>query len=136
MQNDYKTNPIKKLEDDIKICEQLKIDPAATYSKTFAYYDSLEYIINLYVPKYNIKVQLSTHEQRMLALFDKRRSMTLIEITEQIRSRVSIFGIYKSACKSKEQILNFENKIKELKDQIGSKNEKIRSYGARLQENE
>ena len=98
------------------MCEKLKIDPAGTYSKTFAYYDNLEYIINLYVPKYNIKVQLSTHEQRMLALFDKRRSMTLIEITEQIRSRVSIFGIYKSACKSKEQILNFENKIKELKD--------------------
>lgn len=36
-----------------------------------------------------------------------------MEITTQIRNRVSIFGIYNAASKQKEIILNFENQNRE-----------------------
>ena len=78
------------------------------------------------MPKYEIKVKFTKHEQRMVNLFDKRRSMTLVDITKQIRNRVSIYGIYNSASKQKEVILNFEQQIKELKDELATEKTKIK----------
>ena len=44
--------------------------------------------------------------------------MSLLDITNQIKNRVSIFGIYNSASKQKEVILNFENQIQVLQNEL------------------
>ena len=44
--------------------------------------------------------------------------MSLLEITSQIRSRVSIYGIYTAASKQKEVILNFELQMNSLKEEL------------------
>jgi hypothetical protein len=88
------------------------------YNDCFKVYDQLERIVNTYFPKYKIKVKLSKYEKKIMHLFEKRRTMSIAEIMSSIRNRVSIFGIYNSASKQKEVILNLQDQIKDLQNDL------------------
>lgn len=66
------------------------------------------YLINKYSHQHKIDVPVDNERNMLIKLWDQRRSMQIKEISEEVRDKVSMYGIMNSIWKQKELMIKIE----------------------------
>ena len=104
-----------------------------TYAGSVECYDKMRFLVNKYNQKYKVEIPQENERNMLIKLYENRRTLSIQEITDEIRQNVSIYGIFNGYWKQKEMLIKIEGIKRRMQHEVDKSNETIEKVKSKIQ---